>query len=606
MTEMTKTMAYLGTAVVVLVVAWISRPAPATFDANEMVGKNLYDFDPLTARRLKIVNYDTLTGEPRAFEVARIGDTWSIPSKDGYPADAEDQMADAAGAINGKQVLRVASENARDHQLYGVLDPTSEDRNVGEEGIGTRVTILDDAGKTLADLIVGKEVKDAPEHRYVRPTGRDIVVVAEIDPEKLSTNFEDWIEKDLLKLSPWDVQKVRIKDYSAEIAIALRNGRPVPVLQEDPRADMTLAYDDSESKWVPERMLVFDHTKGDDGDYVEQPLGENEELATTELNDLKNALDDLRIVDVERKPEGLSADLKASDDFLNSNEALSSLQSYGFVPMPSPSGDGLELVSTDGEVIVTMKTGVEYVLRFGEVAIDSHAQSQADATASDASDDGEAEPSGDLNRYIFVLARFNEYAIEKPEFETPPDLPEGIDEVSIGKAEEAADAEPETDGATEADEAATDAAENDEDAATNDDSAAADEADDEASETERILEERKRIEEANQRKRDEYEDKIKKGKETVQELNERFGDWYYVVDNAEYQRIHLSRDQIVKEKETDEDADADSGSDTAAPAIDAGGFGKPGEAFPGLPSVPGTLEDETETTDTNSLVPTEE
>ena len=55
------------------------------------------------------------------------------------------------------------------------------------------------------------------EQHYVREANRDVVYVIEVDPTKLSTNFEDWIEKDLLKLNALDIQQVQINDYSAEL-----------------------------------------------------------------------------------------------------------------------------------------------------------------------------------------------------------------------------------------------------------------------------------------------------------------------------------------------------------------------------------------------------
>ena len=41
-------------------------------------------------------------------------------------------------------------------------------------------------------------------------------------------------------------------------------------------------------------------------------MAADEELNTAKLDDMKFALDDLKIVDVSRKPAGLSADLKAA------------------------------------------------------------------------------------------------------------------------------------------------------------------------------------------------------------------------------------------------------------------------------------------------------
>ena len=64
--------------------------------------------------------------------------------------------------------------------------------------------------------------------------------------------------------------------------------------------------------------------------YVDFTLAEDEELNAESLNALKTALDDLKIVDVKRKPQGLSDNLKAGEDFLNNREALQDLIGKGF------------------------------------------------------------------------------------------------------------------------------------------------------------------------------------------------------------------------------------------------------------------------------------
>jgi hypothetical protein len=45
-----------------------------------------------------------------------------------------------------------------------------------------------------------------------------------------------------------------------------------------------------------------------------------------------------------------------------------------------------------------------------------------------------------------------------------------------------------------------------------------------------------------------YEDKLKAGQEKVDELNRRFGDWYYVISAESFNKLHLSRKDLVKEK----------------------------------------------------------
>ena len=56
------------------------------------------------------------------------------------------------------------------------------------------------------------------------------------------------------------------------------------------------------------------------------------------------------------------------------------------------------------------------------------------------------------------------------------------------------------------------------------------------------------IEQENKRLQDEYDAAVEKGKKRVAELNERFGDWYYVISNDVYKQIHLGRDQVFKKK----------------------------------------------------------
>ncbi len=64
-----------------------------------------------------------------------------------------------------------------------------------------------------------------------------------------------------------------------------------------------------------------------------------------------------------------------------------------------------------------------------------------------------------------------------------------------------------------------------------------------------IQAERARITKENQRKIDERNDKLKKAQQKVAELNYRFADWYYVISEDVYKKIHLGRADIIKESE---------------------------------------------------------
>ena len=96
----------------------------------------------------------------------------------------------------------------------------------------------------------------------------------------------------------------------------------------------------------------------------------------------------------------------------------------------------------------------------------------------------------------------------------------------------------------------------------------------------KAIADRKRIETENQRKLDEYEATLKKGRENVKDLNLRFGDWYFVVDNDVFTKIRLGRDQVIKKKDKkDEAADGKKNDESA--------LGLPGSMIPGLPGLPG-------------------
>jgi hypothetical protein len=456
----------------------------------------------------------------------------------------------------------------------------------------------DAQNKPLVDLIVGKPVRGREGQRYVREAGRDAVFVIEIDPAKLSTDFENWIEKDLLKMKAWDLQQVEVKDYSAEMQVVMGpQGRPSIGVAWDPRSDMTLGYSDADAKWTPIKLRKFDPKKGGNGDYVDFKVADNEELNTETLNSLKGALDDLKIVDVKRKPQGLSKDLKAGNDFMNNREALQDLITKGFAATAPQEGGPQEIISSDGEVIATLKNGAEYVLRFGNLTnVAGSGQDKdekpADKNAPAAAGKNKKSDKNDVHRYLFVMARFNKDAVKQPELAKLPDLPANSeakpDANAAAKESAAADAKKDDSEKN----AKGDAAAAEKSAQTKDkpaDTAAAKAADggekkDDAEakkegapdkDVEKVIAERKQIEQENQRKLDEYQALVKKGQDTVKDLNLRFGDWYFVVNDDVFQKLRVSSDKVIKKKDK-------KAGDAGAPDGKA-----PPAGVPGLPAIPG-------------------
>jgi len=576
--ETKKTLIYMLVAGMALLVAWEPwRPAPADVSVPERVGQKLFPTftDPLAAKSLEIVTFDEETAAVRDFRVVQTNGVWSIPSHSGYPADAKEHMAQAATSLMDLTVLSLASSLQGAQKTYGVITPDPEKLKVGMTGVGTRVTIRGEKEKVLADLVIGEAVKDAPHLRYVREVGRDPIYTVKLNTGEFSTKFGDWIEKDLLKLNAFDVREVSLNDYSTRTGVT-PDGRAA--WQIERRSETKLDFDDAKSQWSLVEMEEF--TPEGEGSQVK--LGEDETLNAEKLNEMKTALDDLQIIDVERKPAGLSQDLKASETFVNNMEARNSLAERGFLYAALP-GEDPQIYSTEGEITATTKDGVQYALRFGDLAGVEATPEKKD----EESPEGEAKSSGP-SRYLFVTAQFDESQIPKPELTPIPGEEEANPEAAADKpadepaaeekpAEEAPAEKPEGEAAEpsvpETKTAAQDQAKSEakaaepaeakpadakpaEEAKPADEKAAADEpAEEKPAEAAAPAtpEEQKRIEirQENKRKQDEYDAAIKRGQDKVKELNERFADWYFIISDDVYKKIHLSRADIIQKKPVD-------------------------------------------------------
>jgi hypothetical protein len=520
MNESIRTLIFVCVGAVVALAAYASRPSiDLPIDDVGGEGKPLFpDFkDPLLAKTLEIKQFDEDTARVTPFVVTQQSSgQWTIPSHGDYPADAEAQLKNVAEVLADMKIVGVAGDKAvedkkKEQELYGVNDPSTVD--VGSKGVGTLIAMQDAKGNDLMRLIVGKPATDgggAANLRFVRKPSEDRVYVTTIDLSKLPTDFDKWIEKDLLKLSTFDVSGVEIKDY-----LVLPTNAGLRLVQ---RFDAKLSYDNSKGEWKADEMTT---SRG--REKVPAPLTDMEELNKQKLDDLRNGLGDLKIVDVRRKPEGLGNSLRISADKLPTDQQ-EALRDLGFYPY-SGSDQKLDIFGANGEVVVDTKDGVEYVLRFGDIAPQTAAPSPSKKTGKDK--DKSAEDEVKVHRWLFVTTQLAPSILKQPELEPEPAGPEPPK-----------DAKP-TEGKKKEGEAAK----------------SGDQKPDEEKPAvvDPMQSERERIKKDNERKMNEYRDKRKKAETRVSELNARFADWYYVVSEDVYKKIHLVRSDIVKESATAKD-----------------------------------------------------
>jgi len=378
MSEKNKTLGYAGAAILIAALALATTPRKLTPNAFLDRGEPFFpDFkDPNSATTLEVVEFDEATAAARPFKVTNQKGKWTIPSHHNYPADGKDRLAKTAAGVIGINKDDFRSDNVADHQACGVVDPLDE-KATSLKGRGKRVTLKGEKDQVLADFIVGKPIPEREGFRFARVPGQKRVYAVRMDID-VSTNFEDWIEKDLLLVDRDRIDQVVLEDYSIDERTYMVNTRDRVVLTK------------REGKWEMDRGQEVDQGK---------------------VNELLSAVDGLTIVGVRPKPAGLSRSLRRAEGGLMITQSdLLSLQSRGYYF----ARDG-RLLSNEGELRARTSEGITYTLRFGEIVFGRGEAASAGTAASDDKSSGPGE-----NRYLFITADFDPRGLSASEGAEPP------------------------------------------------------------------------------------------------------------------------------------------------------------------------------------------
>ncbi len=341
--------------------AWSMRPQelpPAQFeDTGELLFEGFSD--PASATSLSVVSWDEGEAKVVRFAVEQKEGRWVIPSHNDYPADGTERMGKAAASFIDVKKDVYYGDKPEDHAKFGVLDPESTDGKDDEKG--KRITIKDASGTVLVDVIVGKQPEGKTDTYYVRKRDEKRVYGSKLTLD-ISTDFGQWIEKDLLRVKRDEIVKVMYDPYTVDE----NEGKVIgtnPIL-----ADLT------GDSWAPDPSM---------------PLPEGKELDGAKIKQIVTSAANVKIVGVRPRPNPLT---------------LQALQSKGFFVTP----DGRQLFGNEGQASVITKDGIVYTLYFGEVTFESGQALTAGTQDEGAAkpEDGEAEGKT-ANRYMFVDVRYD-------------------------------------------------------------------------------------------------------------------------------------------------------------------------------------------------------
>lgn len=542
MNTTTKTVIYVAAAAALAFVAALSSPGgvePVFFqDTGESFFPHLVQ--PDQAASLEIWSFDAATGEVVPFAVKKADGVWKIPSHFDYPADAKDRMATAAGLFVGLTMASVRSDRRDDHAKFGVVDPMGEGLEL--EGRGMRVTFKDKSGAVLADMIIGKEVEGRDGTRYVRLADKKRTYTAKL-PGEVSTKFGDWIERDLLGVTSADLETVTFDNYSV---------------------------DETRGVVVPGEKVTMQKK---DFDWTLPDLTEEEEFVKDKANDAVATLTGLQIVDVRRKPDGLTAKLERAQG-ISREILMDNLARRGFFLSRD------KLYSNEGDLLANTKKGVVYTLKFGEIVYGSGETAEASTKKEgETPENGESKDEA-ARRYLMITAEFDETLLAKPEGTplteehldqrqkarvqvdkianavrtyrtTHSKLPANLTDLTTGDNPPLAALEsdpweqayvlverPPTEEGSEPEFAVLSYGADKAAGGDGEGTDIASDARDRETELRKVCDDHKA-----------YAKKVEDGKKAAAELTARFGPWYYVIDAESFGKLHLSRSDLVKAKE---------------------------------------------------------
>lgn len=322
--EQARTLIYVGvTALLVLLTVIDPFSSSAKSPELESGGKFFPELTSLDqAHGLEVFEWDEQASAYNAFKVAFQDGVWTIPSKEGYPADAENKIGKIAAALMALEKTKLRTSREEDHARLGVVDPKSQTASV--DGVGYRLRLLGQGDEVLADVIVGKKLEEDEGQRYVRKVNDDKGeprVYAAAFAVDLDTNFSSWIDTDLLHLDVAQISSLTIDRLKIEVGIDPATGQRFGQLVEGKKSLISQA----EYTWSVEGM------------------GSHREANMTVIDKVTETLKELTIKNV----------LKRSEAALND---------VGFFPLQEG------YFSNEGQIRIDLKDGVTYVLRFGNAS----------------------------------------------------------------------------------------------------------------------------------------------------------------------------------------------------------------------------------------------
>ncbi|BBO78875.1 hypothetical protein DSCW_62920 [Desulfosarcina widdelii] len=132
--------------------------------------------------------------------------TWQVQERSGFPADF-DQLRDTVVKLSRLKIGRSFPGDPDSLARLSLLPPSDPNASAG----GTRITLKDASGKTLADLVLGQvrsKEDGSSGGQYLKKIDADAVYLVDASFRFLKTAPTEWLQKEILNIKADAVESV--------------------------------------------------------------------------------------------------------------------------------------------------------------------------------------------------------------------------------------------------------------------------------------------------------------------------------------------------------------------------------------------------------------
>ena len=226
--------AVTAAAVLLAAVAILSQPR---FEASYQQGDSILPNLVQQAEHLKTV---VIRQKGEIISLDREGGAWRARERHGFEADSE-KVANLLIALARMTKLEGKTKDPARYARLEVEDPKDAD------AASRQVTLIDDAGKQLADVVLGKRqfnMGTQGNNTYVRLAGDPQVWLASGEVDDSATGVSSWLKKDVIDVASAQVARVTVTHPNGEKVVAKRQPVETPNMVIENLPKNTAAFED--------------------------------------------------------------------------------------------------------------------------------------------------------------------------------------------------------------------------------------------------------------------------------------------------------------------------------------------------------------------------